>query len=60
MTDQLTEVDMVIDCETCGGEGTVDETLGGEFFSNPNATCPDCHGLGEVTLTRRVPCEQQQ
>jgi prepilin-type N-terminal cleavage/methylation domain-containing protein len=29
-------------CETCEGLGTIDETLGGEHFSNPKAECPDC------------------
>lgn len=33
-------------CETCEGLGTVDETLGGEPFSNPKAPCPDCGGQG--------------
>lgn len=33
-------------CETCEGLGTIDETLGGEHFSNPKATCPDCDGQG--------------
>lgn len=33
-------------CETCEGVGTIDETLGGEHFSNPKANCPDCGGLG--------------
>lgn len=33
-------------CETCEGLGTIDETLGGEFFSNPKAECPDCDGKG--------------
>lgn len=34
------------ECETCGGKGTIDERLGGEWNSNPKATCPDCDGLG--------------
>lgn len=33
-------------CETCEGGGHIDETLGGEHFSNPKATCPDCDGKG--------------
>ena len=33
-------------CETCDGIGTIDETLGGEHFSNPKAECPDCDGNG--------------
>ena len=37
----------VVDCETCGGVGTIDETLGGYAFSNPKAKCPDCDGDGE-------------
>jgi ssDNA-binding Zn-finger/Zn-ribbon topoisomerase 1 len=37
-----------IECECCGGVGTIDETLGGIATSNPAAKCPDCHGLGEI------------
>ena len=33
-------------CETCEGFGYIDETLGGEPFSNPKAKCPDCDGKG--------------
>lgn len=44
---QLDEGDP-IECETCEGAGTIDETLGGEFFSDPEATCPDCDGSGEL------------
>lgn len=33
-------------CETCGGIGTIDETLGGIATSNPEAECPDCDGHG--------------
>jgi hypothetical protein len=33
-------------CQTCNGTGEIDETLGGEPFSNPHATCPDCNGRG--------------
>lgn len=33
-------------CETCGGQGTIDERLGGEWNSNPKAECPDCDGKG--------------
>ncbi len=33
-------------CETCEGLGTIDETLGGEHFSNPRSECPDCDGRG--------------
>ena len=36
-------------CETCDGAGTIDERLGGEFFSNPAAPCPDCDGVGIIT-----------
>lgn len=32
-------------CETCDGEGAIDERLGGEWNSNPKAQCPDCDGL---------------
>lgn len=38
------------DCNTCQGVGTIDERLGGYSFSNPEATCPDCSGTGEVLL----------
>lgn len=37
----------VPECDTCQGKGTVDETLGGESFSNPFAECPDCDGTGK-------------
>lgn len=30
------------DCETCGGTGEIDETLGGISTSDPHAPCPDC------------------
>ena len=30
------------ECETCKGQGTVDERLGGEPFSDSYAECPDC------------------
>ena len=33
-------------CDTCGGVGTIDETLGGISTSNPAAKCPDCSGKG--------------
>ena len=39
-----------IDCETCGGSGTIDETLGGYGDSNPAATCPDCDGIGVIAV----------
>lgn len=29
-------------CSTCGGLGTIDETLGGEAFSSQEVPCPDC------------------
>ena len=32
------------ECETCNGEGTIDETLGGEATSDREARCPDCDG----------------
>lgn len=35
-------IDSVDECETCGGTGTIDERLGGEYFSDPNVKCPDC------------------
>jgi len=38
------------DCTTCQGVGTIDERLGGEAFSDPEATCPDCGGTGEELL----------
>jgi hypothetical protein len=37
------------ECATCQGKGAVDETLGGEHFSNPEAECPDCGGFGLLT-----------
>ena len=33
-------------CEVCRGSGSIDETLGGEWNSDPNAPCPECEGLG--------------
>ena len=33
-------------CETCEGGGTIDESLGGDSFSNPKTPCPDCDGKG--------------
>jgi hypothetical protein len=43
-------------CETCDGEGTIDETLGGWSTDNPAATCPDCDGVGEPRrLHRQAP-----
>lgn len=48
-------VPAVPDCETCRGEGTIDERLGGYSFSNPAATCPDCDGTGEGPIGVRVP-----
>ena len=41
-----------IDCDTCKGIGTIDERLGGEWNSNPQAKCPDCDGVGEVRINR--------
>lgn len=35
-------------CETCGGTGEIDETLGGESFSDPHAKCPDCDGTNTI------------
>lgn len=49
------QAETVVDCETCRGTGTIDETLGGEFFSNPSAPCPDCDGLGEFTRAAQPP-----
>jgi hypothetical protein len=43
------------ECETCGGVGTVDLTLGGYAFSDPKARCPDCDGLGERATPQRAP-----
>lgn len=37
-------------CDTCGGDGTIDETLGGYAFSNPKAQCPDCDGRGAIII----------
>jgi hypothetical protein len=42
-------------CETCNGEGTIDERLGGISTSNPAATCPDCDGVGEPRRFHRQP-----
>ena len=37
-----------IQCETCGGTGEIDESIGGESFSNRHATCQDCDGSGAI------------
>jgi hypothetical protein len=42
-------------CETCDGEGTIDERLGGISTSNPAATCPDCDGVGKPRRFHRQP-----
>jgi DnaJ-class molecular chaperone len=39
-----------MECETCDGKGTIDETLGGEPFSNQYEECPDCRGKGYLLL----------
>jgi hypothetical protein len=39
-------------CTTCRGIGYVDETLGGEPFSNSEAPCPDC--VAPVPVVRHV------
>ena len=41
---------VTMQCEICEGVGTIDERLGGEAFSDPAATCPDCEGAGEYGL----------
>lgn len=46
-------------CECCQGEGTIDETLGGEAFSNPEAECPDCDGAGEIEIGETSATEPQ-
>lgn len=35
---------MKYSCDTCHDTGEIDETLGGEPFSNPHTVCPDCDG----------------
>lgn len=44
--------DSTRECETCQGTGTIDETQGGEPFSNPKARCPDCDGKGYFFVPR--------
>lgn len=39
-----------IKCETCSGTGYIDERLGGHYFNNPKAKCPDCNGDGEFEV----------
>ena len=40
--------DTAHECSTCGGVGTIDLRLGGEWNSDPKAKCPDCDGTGET------------
>jgi hypothetical protein len=42
-------------CETCDGEGTINELLVGGATANPAATCPDCDGVGETRRFHRQP-----
>lgn len=51
LDDSITKL---IECDTCKGEGTIDERLGGIHTSNPAAVCPDCDGTGETRLTSRL------
>lgn len=43
-----------IDCQTCDGLGTVDETLGGHSKASSAAKCPDCDGRGQVADESRI------
>lgn len=45
-------IDEVGECETCGGTVTIDETLGGESFSDTKARCPDCSGQSDKEADR--------
>lgn len=58
---RIVPADGVAPCETCNGEGTIDERLGGYSFSNPAATCPDCTGEGPAdATTSREPQQEKQ
>jgi hypothetical protein len=45
------DMDKRVTCTTCRGEGTIDEPLGGEPYSNRYAKCPDCIGRGQTFAT---------
>lgn len=48
-----------IDCETCGGIGHSDETLGGYADINDSkVTCPDCAGTGKYEDS--ITCGEKQ
>ena len=45
-------------CETCNGVGTIDERIGGEWFSNPVFPCPDCDGTGLILREQKAANEE--
>jgi len=51
--EQVEAAKQYVECETCQGLGTIDETLGGWSTDNPAATCPDCDGVGEARRFHR-------
>ncbi len=40
------------ECETCQGEGEIDQRLGGEWNSGVTQ-CPDCNGYGVIYPKRK-------
>ena len=52
--EQVEAAKQYVECETCQGSGTIDETLGGWPTDNPAATCPDCDGVGEARQFHRL------
>jgi len=51
--EQVEAAKQYVECKTCQGLGTIDETLGGWSTDNPAATCPDCDGVGEARQFHR-------
>lgn len=57
MSEELRLAQAEHECETCGGIGTIDETLGGISTSNPEAECPDCDGKGFWMKSQKSICQ---
>lgn len=44
-----TPAGQAITCDTCDGDGSIDQTLGG-YAESMTHVCPDCGGVGEIIL----------